>query len=98
MTDAEENLICGGCDRVAHNCYCRLVECAKCGDITHRYNLKHIREDEENFYQLTHQDQDDEALCKDCFYNIDSDDDTYETESDIEESEEYNDDEDNSDY
>ena len=64
----EEEQICGGCDKIATNCYCRIVECSRCGDTNKRFNMKHFDEGETDFYERCKEDQDEGALCQDCFY------------------------------
>jgi len=73
MSKKEEEQTCGGCDRIATNCYCRIVECSKCGDMNKRFNMKHFDEGQCDFYDRCKEDQDEGALCKDCFYGCDSD-------------------------
>jgi len=85
---AEEEMNCQVCDQKKINCYCRMCECSRCGEISHRYNMVHPRQDENDFYELDPFIQDEGVKCKECVY-IDTDDSSYETESDIE-SEEYN--------
>ena len=62
----EEETECLGCGFQKLRCWCRMVECCVCHDLSPRYNMTHPHQGASDFLELAGDLQDEGAHCCSC--------------------------------